>query len=473
MEAATADQPLEASWTDPKRYLWLLGLIVPVIPFIAWGIVEATGLGIGWWFGPVLVFGIIPALDWLIGKDAENPPDSAIKWLEQDRYYRWCTYLFLPLQFASLVFACAMWGSGELSFLESLGLAVTVAMVGGIAINTAHELGHKRKLSERWLSKVALAQSGYGHFFIEHPRGHHVRVATPEDPASSRLGESFWEFLPRTVWGSLTSAIHLERERLRRLGRRFWSPGNDLLNAWAMTAVLFASLTLVFGIEVLPWLLLQAVVGFSLLEVVNYLEHYGLLRGREVKDGRERYERCRPEHSWNSNNVASNVFLYHLQRHSDHHANPVRRYQALRHHEEVPELPSGYATMIVLAYLSPVWRRVMDPRVVAHYGGDVTLANLHPRKRDRLIATYGGASTAPRRGSTPDAVVDAGHVDTATVHRCTGCGYVYADERGAPREGFPAGTPWSDVPQSWCCPDCGVREKVDFEPVAEGAVAAR
>ena len=395
MEAATAHPEPEltaATWSDPKRYLWLLGLIVPLIPFIAFGLVEATGLGIFWWFGPVLVFGIIPALDSLIGKDAENPPDSALKWLEQDKYYRWCTYLFLPIQFASLIFACAVWSSGELSFVESLGLAFTVAMVGGIAINTAHELGHKRKSAERWLSKIALSQTGYGHFFIEHNRGHHVRVATPEDPASSRLGESFWEFLPRTVKGSLSSALELEKVRLGRVGKGFWTIGNDVLNAWAMTVVLFAALTTGFGIEVLPWLLVQALVGFSLLEVVNYLEHYGLLRRREEVNGKERYERCRPEHSWNSNNVASNVFLYHLQRHSDHHANPVRRYQALRHYDEVPELPSGYATMIVLAYLTPLWRRVMDPKVVAHYEGDVTRANIHPRRREKILARYGATA---------------------------------------------------------------------------------
>ena len=112
-----------------------------------------------------------------------NPPDSVIKWLEQDRYYRWCTYLYLPIQYAGLVFACWLWSHGNLSTLDSIGLALTVAMVSGIAINTAHELGHKRASLERWLSKVALAQSGYGHFFIEHNRGHHVRVATPEDPA--------------------------------------------------------------------------------------------------------------------------------------------------------------------------------------------------------------------------------------------------------------------------------------------------
>jgi alkane 1-monooxygenase len=376
----------QVTWRDGKRYLWLLGLVVPLLPLIAWGLVEATGLGVFWWYGPIFIFVILPVIDTLVGKDAENPPDSAIAWLEQDRYYRWCTYLFLPLQFGSLVFACWQWTYGGLGTLASLGLAFTVGAVAGIAINTAHELGHKRKQAERRLSKVALAQTGYGHFFIEHNRGHHVRVATPEDPASARLGESFWEFLPRTVVGSLRSAWGLERVRLDRLGVRTWSLRNDILNAWAMTVVLFAVLIAVFGLGILPWLLVQAVFGFSLLEVVNYLEHYGLARRRQA-DGR--YERCRPEHSWNSNNLASNVLLYHLQRHSDHHANPVRRYQALRHHDEAPELPSGYATMIALAYVTPLWRRVMDPRLLAHYGGDVTRANIHPRARTRVLARYG------------------------------------------------------------------------------------
>jgi alkane 1-monooxygenase len=142
---------------------------------------------------------------------------------------------------------------------------------------------------------------------------------------------------------------------------------------------------------VLPYLLLQAVLGFSLLEVVNYLEHYGLLRQKK-EDGR--YQRCLPEHSWNSNNVASNVLLYHLQRHSDHHANPTRRYQALRHVDEAPQLPTGYAGMIVLAWFPPIWRRVMDPRLLEHYGGDVTRANIQPRKRDKILARYGRPGVA-------------------------------------------------------------------------------
>ena len=373
-------------WRDPKRFYWLLGLVVPLLPFLAWGHVATSGWGLFWWLGPLASFGLVPFVDYAIGKDTSNPPESAVGRLETDPYYRWCVYLFLPLQLASLVFACWMWAHGGLTAVDKLGLAFTVAMVAGISINTAHELGHKRSTHERWLSKLALAQTCYGHFFVEHNRGHHVRVATPEDPASARLGESFWAFLPRTVWGSLRSAIELERARLARAGRSFWTPRNELLNAWAFSAVLFGGLVAVFGIGILPWLAVQAVVGFSLLEVVNYIEHYGLLR-RQTADGR--IERCLPEHSWNSNNVASNLFLYHLQRHSDHHANPTRRFQALRHFDGLPELPSGYAGMILLAYLPPLWRRVMDPRVVAHYAGDLSRANVHPPARARILAQYG------------------------------------------------------------------------------------
>jgi alkane 1-monooxygenase len=378
-----------AAWTDGKRYAWLLGIIVPLSPFLAWFWVSVTGFGGMWFLGPILVFGLFPLLDMAIGLDPTNPPDSVLKFLEQDRYYRWCTYVFIPIQYAGLVFACWMWASGDLTLVENIGLALTMAVVGGIAINTAHELGHKRASSEKWLSRVALAQTGYGHFFIEHNRGHHVKVATPEDPASSRLGEGFWSFLPRTVIGSLRSAWGIETTRLDRLGKSHWGIHNDILSAWAMTIVLFAGLTIAFGPVVLPYLLVQALIGFSLLEVVNYLEHYGLRRQKR-EDGR--YERCMPEHSWNSNNVASNVLLYHLQRHSDHHANPTRRYQALRHVDEAPQLPTGYAGMIVLAWFPPLWRRVMDPRLLEHYEGDVTRANIQPRKLSQVLERYGRAA---------------------------------------------------------------------------------
>ena len=313
--------------------------------------------------------GVVPAIDLFAGLDRSNPPDDVIERLEKDTYYRWITYAFLPIQYVGFVGAFVWiakpeWlGVAELSTFDKIGIAISIGGIGGIGINTAHELGHKKESHERWLSKIALAQSFYGHFYIEHNRGHHVRVATPEDPASSRLGENFYQFWPRTVRGSLKSAWRLEKHRYARKGKHPFRIGNDVLNAWLMSAVLWGAMMAVLGWRSSRYLVIQAIIGFSLLEVVNYMEHYGMLRQKVGAGERQRYERVDPSHSWNSNNIATNVLLYHLQRHSDHHANPTRRYQTLRDFEESPVLPTGYAGMIVLAIVPPVWRRVMDPRV--------------------------------------------------------------------------------------------------------------
>jgi alkane 1-monooxygenase len=382
MTTATLDA---AGWTDSKRYFWLLGAPVMLLPLIGWALQLATGWSLFWWFTPLFVYGVIPLADKLIGEDRSNPPESVVPTLEKDRYYRYAAYMAVPLQYLTLVWACWLVSTHSLAWWEYLGVAISVGMVAGVAINTGHELGHKTDSFEQWLAKLALAQSAYGHFFVEHNRGHHVRVATPEDPATSRFGEHFYEFLPRSVIGSLRSAWEIEAQRLERQGRGVWSLHNHNLQAWAMTVVIFGALTAAFGWIVLPLLVIQAVYGFSLLEVVNYLEHYGLCR-QKLPNGR--YERCQPTHSWNSNHVVTNLLLYQLQRHSDHHANPTRSYQALRHFDQSPQLPSGYASMIVLAYLPPLWFKVMDPKVVAHHGGDMTKANIKPSLRAKVLAQY-------------------------------------------------------------------------------------
>ncbi|MFD9804743.1 alkane 1-monooxygenase [Streptomyces sp. NPDC059071] len=389
-------------WRDRKRYLWLLGLVPPTALFLAMALVWAfnefgwTAVSpVWWWIGPLIVYVLLPILDRFFGPDGQNPPDEVMEYLENDKYYRYCTYAYIPFQLLSLTVACYLWTATDLSWLgvdgglgvvSKLGLALSMGVMGGVGINTAHELGHKKDELERWLSKITLAQTFYGHFYIEHNRGHHVRVATPEDPASARFAETFWGFLPRSVWGSLRSSWELEAKRLERLGKSPWTIRNDVLNAWLMSVVLFGVLAAVFGAAVLPWLVIQAVYGFALLETVNYLEHYGLMR---QKTATGRYERCTPEHSWNSDHIVTNIFLYHLQRHSDHHANPTRRYQILRSMDGAPNLPSGYASMISLAYFPPLWRKVMDHRVLEHYSGDITRANVQPRKRARVLAKYG------------------------------------------------------------------------------------
>lgn len=251
----------DSGWRDRKRYLWLLAPIVPSLVAESWFLVQVTGQELFWWFGPILTFFVVPVLDHLVGADAENPPDSALAWLENDRFYRWVTMLCLPGQYLSLLFACWIWAGGgwvDMSLIDKLGLMFTAGIVGGIAISTAHELGHRRAGLERKLSKLALAQSGYGHFFVEHNRGHHAKVATPDDPASSRLGESLYAFIPRSVAGGARSAWGLERARFARIGTSHWSLRNDVLNAWLRTVVLFAILVAWFGVVVLPWLIGQA-----------------------------------------------------------------------------------------------------------------------------------------------------------------------------------------------------------------------
>jgi alkane 1-monooxygenase len=450
-------------WRDHKRYWWLIALVMPVLPFAAIAGYQWTGLAVWLWLGPMVILGVVPIVDLLTGLDQSNPPEDMIEALEKDRYYRVITFAFLPIQYAGFIYGFWFIATAQMSVLNNIGLAITIGFIGGIGINTAHELGHKKESHERWLSKIALAQSCYGHFYIEHNRGHHVRVATPADPASSRVGESFYRFWPRTVFGSLRSAWNLERRRLARRSQHPLRIGNDVVNAWLMTAALWGALLLWLGIGILPYLLVQAFIAITLLEAVNYLEHYGMLRQIVGVPGKERYERVDPTHSWNSNNIATNVLLYHLQRHSDHHAQPTRRYQALRDYPESPALPTGYAGMILLALVPPAWRKVMDPRVAAHFGGDMRLANIHPRKRARVLRAFPTPEVdASDRASATDTPVTS--VD-ADVCECPNCAYRYDVRVGDVREGFPAGTLWRDIPQDWCCPDCGVRDKSDFRVV--------
>lgn len=449
------------TWRDKKRYLWLVALIMPSLLFVAIGMYAVTGWAIWLWIGPLVILGIVPIIDLATGRDTSNPPTDLIDSLERDKYYRWITYLFLPLQYAGFIASFYVIATWDLSTPEKIGLAISVGMIGGIGINTAHELGHKKEAYERWLSKIALAQSFYGHFFIEHNRGHHVHVATPEDPASSRVGESFYRFWPRTVLGSLRSSWRLEKNRIGRRNKHPFRLSNDTINAWLMSAILWVAMLLWLGIDILPYLLIQMFVAITLLEAVNYLEHYGMLRQKVMHGERERYERVDPSHSWNSDNIATNILLYHLQRHSDHHAQPTRRYQALLSYQESPVLPTGYAGMILLALFPFAWRRVMDPRVLNHFNGDMSLANIAPSKRAKVMAAYPAPRTAHQEIPTTHSVL----MEQAAAYQCPLCQYTYSEVRGDSREGFAPGTAFSEIPPTWVCPDCGVRERNDFTPL--------
>ncbi|WP_145943015.1 alkane 1-monooxygenase [Corynebacterium glyciniphilum] len=388
----------EQQWVDKKKYAWILSMVPAAMPLIIWGVVEwmraisapEALVSASWFLGPIAVFIVVPIGDWVLGRDGENAPEEFVPWLEETKYYRIISYLYFPLMLASLIMCCWQWTYGGLEWYEKVGLAWTMGMTSGIGIVAAHELGHKKGSFERWLGKIVLAVPAYGHFYVEHNKGHHVKVATPEDPVSSRMGENVYAYLIRSIPRQIPRAWDIEKKRLARGGKSQFNLDNDVLNAWLITVLLWGGLLIGFGIGILPYLLIQAVIGIALLEFVNYLEHYGLLR-QKLEDGR--YERCSPEHSWNSDNLTTNIFLYQLQRHSDHHANPTRRYQSLRSDVYAPELPQGYATMIAVASFPPLWFAIMDKRLMQYYNYDTERANLYPRKAAKLRAKW--AKKAP------------------------------------------------------------------------------
>ena len=383
MDQATQKQ----KFNDKKRYWWALGPVLPVIGLAATAAYYASPKKLRAFTatGPALLHVIIPAIDKIIGNDENNPPDEAIKELENDPFYMRLVKCFIPAQYVATIFSCYVVSRKQTPIVDGLMLGISYGAINGIAINTAHELSHKSSKLEHYLSHLALVPTGYNHFRVEHPYGHHKRAATPEDPASSKMGETFWEFLPRTVIGSFKSAIEIETRRLERKGHPFWSIHNELLQGWAMTVAFHGAMVKIFGKKVIPFLVAQATYGIILFELINYIEHYGLQR-EYLGDGK--YARTMPEHSWNNNNIVTNLFLYQLQRHSDHHAYPTRPFQALRHFKEAPELPSGYATMLLPALIPSMWFKLMDRRVYDHYKGDLNKANIFPKRRAQLMAKF-------------------------------------------------------------------------------------
>eukprot|EP01126_Amoeba_proteus_P009526 TRINITY_DN1360_c0_g1_i6.p1 TRINITY_DN1360_c0_g1~~TRINITY_DN1360_c0_g1_i6.p1 ORF type:complete len:287 (+),score=43.57 TRINITY_DN1360_c0_g1_i6:616-1476(+) len=272
--------------------------------------------------------------------------------------------LWVPWQLVFLVWA--LWSASiwNLSITDFVLFATSVGFVTGIlGINISHELIHKFGI-EVYLGKVLLATVCYGHWFTEHLWGHHKEVSTPNDPATARFGESFYMFWPRSVIGSFRSAWAIEKQRAKQGNYNLWSLQNTTVEIGITSVIIILSTLFVFGLKAVLFFLIQSVVAFSLLEIVNYIEHYGLVRKpKQSSDGMITYEAVTPLHSWNANARITNYFLFKLQRHSDHHANASRRYQILRSFEESPQMPTGYGGMLLLALFPYLWFYVMDKRV--------------------------------------------------------------------------------------------------------------
>ena len=319
----------------------------------------------GWTVLLLPLFGWIgfTLLDSLTGLNTANQdpatPDAQLFW------HRLITLIWFPLQLL-LVFGL-IWHvtRSDLSGLEKLGLFFGVGVITGtIGINYSHELMHQKAAAERWLGDLLLAMVLYGHFRSEHLRVHHLHVGTARDTVTARYNEGFHRFFPRVLVQSFRSAWRAEKAMLARVGRGKWHRTNPFWRYWALQS-LFALLALwVGGTEGLGLFALQAFVAVWQLELVNYIEHYGLTR-KHLGNGK--YDHVQPRHSWNASHKATNWLLINLQRHSDHHYKPDRRFPLLQTYavEQAPQLPFGYPLMTAAAMVPPLWRRVMNPRVKA------------------------------------------------------------------------------------------------------------
>jgi alkane 1-monooxygenase len=377
LKTYTIDDPElgQISYVDDKRYLWLIAVLFPLFPLLAMGLMNWSGKEWMLWVPLIFLYVFIPVLDYLFPNDRSNPPEVIVPQLEADVYYRVLNLLTVPLHFVILIAGGWFVANNNPGWSGYLALSLTVGVISGFGINTGHELGHKKTFMDRLAARLVLAVPFYGHFSMEHNVGHHTEVATPEDTASARFGESIYRFVLREIPGGISRAWRLESKRLQRHGFKPWNLRNEILQSHLVSVLLYGGLIIAFGPVILPFLLIQTAFAWWQLTGANYIEHYGLLR-QKLPNGR--YERCRPQHSWNANHVASNLITFHLERHSDHHAYPARHYQSLRHFDDVPQLPSGYFGMFLLSYVPFLWRKVMDPRVLDWANGDMNRINVDP-----------------------------------------------------------------------------------------------
>ncbi|MEO0397905.1 MAG: alkane 1-monooxygenase [Pseudomonadota bacterium] len=378
-----------------KKYLWLFSLVgAAIAPLTVFLYNVSGGNTFATLFPLFYIYAFVPMLDLAFGEDPFNPSAEEIEAMEADPFYRRLLHVSVPLFYASFFVVVWFVGTNALPWWSLAALAWGFGSMHGDVLTIGHELGHKSNRTDRTLAQIINGLIGYGHFCIEHNRGHHVWVSTPEDPASARMGESIYRFAARELPGAFRRGWAHETERLQRKGLSKWSLRNEILQSYALTLVVSIVVVALFGVKTIPFMVAHHLVGWYALTQANYVEHYGLKR-EKLPTGK--YEPVAPRHSWNTNHIVSNLLLFQLQRHSDHHANAQRPYQVLRNFPDLPRLPSGYPGCFAMAAVPPVWFRVMDPKVIDWAGGDLEKVNVAPHARERLARTYG----APDLAATP------------------------------------------------------------------------
>lgn len=321
------------------------------------------------WTFFVFIYGyvLVPILDEVISRDSQNASTEEYEQLIKDKYFDVLVYSHVYIQYFMLLWGCYILIYDNLTWWQVVGLLLSQGVYASTIINVAHELGHRTSLWAQFHAKAALMSVGYMHFLIEHNRGHHTHVATPLDPATARKNQSIFSFWKQTLIGSFRSAWQIEKKQLAKQNRSAWVWQNGMIWVVVLPVMFCISLTFLFSYlsgkfewTIPVFIIVQSIIAVLSLECVNYIEHYGIMR-KEIAPGK--YEKVNPLHSWNANHYYSNLMLFHLQRHSDHHAYASRPYQVLRHFDESPQLPYGYTMMILISLIPPLWFRTMNKRL--------------------------------------------------------------------------------------------------------------
>jgi len=318
----------------------------------------------------IFYFGTVALIELVSGMDGYNPTKDECKYLENKFSFRLITWLWVPVQIILAIVGTIYVGLhwSEMNWVEFIGSVFVIgANTGGIGITVAHELIHKQNWFEQTLGRITLHFVSYTHFYIEHLQGHHKRVATEDDPATAKFGEDVYTFIVKSVYGGYKSAWNIEAKRLAKAHLPLWSIRHNQMIQYAIaTIVTFGLFYLIAGFGAVIFFFCQSVWGFALLEVINYIEHYGLKRKEVGGEGSKVYEKVTPFHSWNADHPLTNYFIFKLQRHADHHTWPTRRYQTLRSWDFSPQLPTGYIGMLIVAFFPPLFHSLMDPRVIKY-----------------------------------------------------------------------------------------------------------
>lgn len=343
-------------WKDAK---YLLAYSIPAVVFHA---LYYRGI---WSYNAVIVaFVLVPILEFFFTGTTDNLTEEEEATQASKQFFSFLLYANAPLLLAITYWYFFILAHIPLENYELTGLSLSMGIyLGGVGINVAHELGHRSEGLATFLAKVLLMPNLYMHFIIEHNHGHHVHIATPKDPATSRLNEPIYTFYIRSISQSFLSAWQIEAQRLQQRNQATWSIYNQMIQFQIIQISYLTGVVWLFGWAVLPFALLCALLGVLMLETVNYIEHYGLQR-RQLASGR--YEPVQPWHSWNCNHDIGRILLYELTRHSDHHYKSTRQYQILRHFDQAPLLPWGYPTAMLIALCPPLWFYCMNPKVAQH-----------------------------------------------------------------------------------------------------------